>query len=101
MKLFNIILLICLRFVTANAQNNQLRDLKSVIDSSNVYDNEKRKEILVVKKDLNQLNESNYEQRFNLNQQLFDQYKVFKSDSAYYYSLQNKTIAEKLKEILD
>lgn len=98
MKLFNIILLICAGFVTANAQNNQLRDLKSVIDSSNVYDNEKRKEILVVKKDLNQLNESNYEQRFNLNQQLFDQYKVFKSDSAYYYCLQNKTIAEKLKD---
>lgn len=98
MKLFNIILLICAGFVTSNAQDNQLRDLKSVIDSSNVYDNEKRKEILVVKKDLNQLNESNYEQRFNLNQQLFYQYKVFKSDSAYYYSVQNKLIGEKLKD---
>lgn len=78
MKLFITILLICAGFIITNAQNNLLRDLKSAIDSSNVYDTQKRKEIFVVKKQLNQLKESNYEHRFDLNQQLFDQYKVFK-----------------------
>tara|TARA_R110001583_G_scaffold195374_1_gene372394 strand:+ start:45472 stop:47088 length:1617 start_codon:yes stop_codon:yes gene_type:complete len=84
--------------MTVTSQNNLLNDLKSAIDSSYIYDNQKHKEIRGIKKALIKLKESDFENKFNLNQQLFDQYKVFKSDSAYYFSLQNKTIAEKLKD---
>lgn len=97
MKPITTILLLC-AFMTVKSQNNLLNDLKSAIDSSYIYDNQKHKEILSIKKALIKLKESDYESKFNLNQQLFDQYKVFKSDSAYYFSLQNKTIAEKLKD---
>lgn len=97
MKPITTILLLC-AFMTVKSQNNLLNDLKSAIDSSYIYDNQKYKEILSIKKALIKLNESDFENKFNLNQQLFDQYKVFKSDSAYYFSLQNKTIAEKLKD---
>lgn len=97
MKPITTILLLC-AFMTVKSQNNLLDDLKSAIDSSYIYDNQKHKEILSIKKALIKLNESDFENKFNLNQQLFDQYKVFKSDSAYYFSLQNKTIAEKLKD---
>lgn len=97
MKPITTILLLC-AFMTVKSQNNLLNDLKSAIDSSYIYDNQKHKEILSIKKALIKLNESDFENKFKLNQQLFDQYKVFKSDSAYYFSLQNKTIAEKLKD---
>ncbi len=97
MKPITTILLLC-TFMTVTSQNNLLNDLKSAIDSSYIYDNQKHKEIRGIKKALIKLKESDFENKFNLNQQLFDQYKVFKSDSAYYFSLQNKTIAEKLKD---
>lgn len=79
------------------AQNNSvIEDLQKVLDSSHFYDQNKRHNIKNLKTELAHLNPEHLAEKFHLYSQLFDQYKVFKSDSAYYYSLKTKDIALQL-----
>lgn len=93
-----------LNFYTINvpqAQNNSIiKELQQTLDSSHFYDKNKRKTLKILKDRLEQLSPDDLAAKFNLNNQLFDQYKVFKSDSAYYYGLKAKDIAFKLNDSL-
>lgn len=73
---------------------NLFNQLKAVIDSSQVYDQRKIKLIDELKNKLKRTGKEDYNARFDLNQQLFDHYLVFKRDSAFNYALKIKTLAE-------
>ncbi|GGF73042.1 hypothetical protein GCM10011397_14950 [Wenyingzhuangia marina] len=95
------LLIVIILFLFPNpivAQSKLLNNLRQTIDSSSVYDKEKLQEISFLKKKLREVNMSNFSQSFDLNLKLFDQYKVFKSDSAYYFSVKMKEIAELSKD---
>lgn len=76
-------------------QSLLLKRLDQVIDSSFVYDAKKVKIISNLKYQLQQINSNPYKE-LELNQQLFDQYVVFKRDSAFNYALKVKSLAESL-----
>lgn len=81
------------------AQNRSIiEDLQQTLDSAHFYDQNKRKTLKVLKNKLQNLEPNNLTEKFNLNSQLFDQYKVFKSDSAYYYGLKAQDIAFQLND---
>jgi len=86
--------------VVSYAQDNRELDrLFAVIDSSSVYDARKNDTIRSLKHKLSTVAEDNYASQFSLNQQLFDQYSVFKRDSAFTYALRTKVIAEKVDDV--
>ncbi len=72
-----------------------LKRLNEVIDSSAVYDVRKMNTIDSLKKKLDNIR-NDRDTEFSLNQQLFDQYIVFRRDSAFNYALRTKEIAETL-----
>lgn len=91
---------LCCVFVFINSYSQEqdvLKRLNEVIDSSAVYDIRKIRVIDSLKKALDNT-DNDLNVRLNLNQQLFDQYIVFKRDSAFNYALKTKEIAEKLKD---
>jgi tetratricopeptide (TPR) repeat protein len=79
--------------------NRELDRLFAVIDSSLVFDARKNDIIRSLKHKLSTVAEDNYAGQFSLNQQLFDQYSVFKRDSAFTYALRTKIIAEKVDDV--
>lgn len=82
-----------------HAQNRSvIENLQQTLDSSHFYDQNKRKTLKILKNQLEQFDPDNLTEKFNLNSQLFDQYKVFKSDSAYYYGLKAQDIAFRLND---
>ncbi|MCK0145331.1 DUF6377 domain-containing protein [Arenibacter sp. F26102] len=73
-------------------------ELQETLDSSEIYDQTKRNTINIIKSKLTAFDNEKLVDKFNLYNQLFDQYKVFKSDSAYFYSLKTKEIAVQLND---
>ncbi|MGC1632070.1 MAG: hypothetical protein WA749_08150, partial [Gelidibacter sp.] len=90
----------CFVGIISAQDNSVMEDLQKVLDSSHYYDQNKRHNIKNLKTELASLNPDQLEEKFNIYGQLFDQYKVFKSDSAYYYSLKTKDVAFQLKDSL-
>lgn len=85
--------------VISHAQNEStLQELQETLDSSHFYDQNKRLHIKNVKTQLTDLDPKQLAEKFNLYSQLFDQYKVFKSDSAYFYALKTKDIAFQIND---
>jgi tetratricopeptide (TPR) repeat protein len=72
--------------------------LEKTLDSSHIYDQNKRHTVNLLKKELSQVDPQRLQEKFDLYNRLFDQYKVFKSDSAYFYSLKTKEIATQLND---
>lgn len=79
-------------------KNSLIEDLQETMDSSYYYDQRKLKTLTSLKDRLEHLDPDNLIEKFHLNSQLFDQYKVFKSDSAYYYGLKTQNIAFRLND---
>lgn len=79
------------------AQTKIPDELKNVIDSTFYYDRIKSAEIGKHKSELKNIPENEPEKLFGSTQQLYEDYKVFKSDSAYYYGLQTKKYAEAMQ----
>jgi len=78
-------------------QAELLKKLDQVIDSSRVYDASKIKTINSLQSQLRKTSNDQYRQ-LELNQKLFDQYVVFKRDSAFNYALRIKSLAEGLND---
>ncbi|MFH6991589.1 hypothetical protein [Flavobacterium sp. FlaQc-48] len=78
-------------------QAELLKKLDQVIDSSSVYDGYKIKTINSLQNQLRKIKNDPYRQ-LELNQKLFDQYVVFKRDSAFNYALRIKSLAEGLND---
>ena len=95
-----ILLFVCCFFYghSHGQQKQILQRLAQVIDSSAAYDVQRIRVIDSLRSQLNQTKSDQYVRRFDLNQQLFDQYLVFKRDSAFNYAMRMKSIAEILKD---
>ena len=70
-----------------------IKELQRTLDSSKHYDHLKRQHIQILKNKASKIPLNHLTEAFHLNNELFQQYKVFKSDSAYFYSLKSKDIA--------
>src|SRR5690606_32890912 len=70
--------------------------LFAVIDSSEIYDRGKKRDIETLKRKLKVSDSNDLAGQFSLNQSLFDHYSVFKRDSAFTYALRTREIADKL-----
>src|SRR5690606_7704416 len=82
---------------TLVAQEDQrFNELKQAMDSAHVYDGIKMRNIQRVKDSIDLLDEGQYRIKFGLQQQMFDQYKIFKSDSAYQYALRMRDLSIKV-----
>jgi hypothetical protein len=93
----SMLLLFLLSFFTAQGQQNDLfLRLKQVIDSSSIYDSKKLILIEKLKTRLDGLSTDSLLERYNVNQQLFEQYLVYQKDSAFQYALKIKNIADTL-----
>ena len=77
-------------------QNNVLEELKEEIELSSLYDLEKTNRIDSLRQVLSQVDNQNTYSRYELNRELFEEYQVFRRDSAFAYGLRTKKIAEKL-----
>ena len=75
-------------------ESDYLTKLKGVTDSAAVYDARKIKTIDSLKSVLSIISEGDCKRKFDVTQQLFDQYSVFKRDSAFNYAMRTKEIAE-------
>lgn len=88
----------CFIFFSQAQEKTVLQDLQRALDSSIIYDQNKRHSINLLKTQLSKINPQQLEEKFNMYNRLFDEYKVFKSDSAYFYSLKAKETASKLND---
>lgn len=87
-----------LSLLSTQAQEKEfLVELHNVIDSSSVYDMQKQYTIESLKKSLPKEISSNWQKSFDVNQQLFEEYSVFKRDSAFKYAMNTLRIAELTK----
>lgn len=91
-------LLFCLSIDTfaKDTESKELSDLYKLMDNKEIYVKEKEARISEIKKML-EVPDITMEQRYSINHQLYDEYKVFLSDSAIYYIKENVQIAESLK----
>lgn len=96
-----IVLFLFLNISNSNCQDrNILVKLNVVIDSSKIYDQAKEIRINKIKKNLNGIKDNNLLARYNLSQQLFNEFKTYKRDSAFHYGILNKSIAIKMNDSL-
>lgn len=79
-------------------EKSVLQDLQKALDSSKIYDQNKRNNINLLKTQLSKINPEQLEEKFEMYNRLFEEYKVFKSDSAYFYSLKVKETASTLHD---
>ena len=72
----------------------------SAIETVKVYDEKKVQRINTLRTRLQQTSSSNITKRYQLNVSLFQEYKVFKQDSAFSYGLKIKKLAEKIDSVI-
>lgn len=76
-----------------------LRELKETLQQAPHYDAVKLEKIDSLRNKLKQAGEEDLGIRYQLNEQLFQEYKVFKQDSAFAYGLKTKELARQLDSI--
>jgi len=79
--------------VVRGQKKGYFTELKQVLDSTTEYDDIKRFQIESIKSVLKTLKSENLIKRYDLNQQLFNEYKVFNRDSAFHYGLKARNLA--------
>ncbi|MAU15598.1 MAG: hypothetical protein CMH46_08680 [Muricauda sp.] len=79
-------------FTLLRAQDARYQELIDVMGSYHVYDSIKKAQIDRLKDSIGSLDINEVKRRIELNQQLFNHYKIFKSDSAYQYALKLKEL---------
>lgn len=79
-------------FASANT-DSLINELNNAIKQAGVYDNNKLKEISKLKNLLNKRSTSSLDKQYNINLQLYDEYKYYNYDSALYYARKLQAIA--------
>lgn len=93
-----LVFFICFR--PAFAQDKEaLESLKQTIADAPKYDAQKLRKIDSLRGELNDAEIEDLETRFELNQQLFEEFKVFKQDSAFAYGFRTRELAEELDSL--
>jgi tetratricopeptide (TPR) repeat protein len=77
---------------------NIFKDLDQIIKNSSKFDQRKIFEIDKVRSLLKKTEKNDLLARYHLNEQMFYQFKFFKRDSAFYYGIQSKNLALKIKD---
>lgn len=77
---------------------NSFKDLDQIIKNSSKFDQKRTNEIDSVRKLLKKAEKNDLLARYRLNEQMFYQFKFFKRDSAFYYGIQSKNLALKIKD---
>lgn len=79
-------------------ENKALQQLKTEIEKAPRYDARKLEQIDSLRKLLQDTETEDLRERYDLNQQLFNEYKIFKRDSAFTYGLQTRQLAHQLND---
>ena len=82
-------------FLWGRTNDSIVKHLVKVMENSSIYSQEKEKYILSLKTML-QMNDVSKIQLFHINEQISEQYRKYKVDSAIYYTLKNKELAIEL-----
>ncbi|WP_026714293.1 DUF6377 domain-containing protein [Flavobacterium daejeonense] len=80
------------------AQESKLNLVVQTIEDSNKYDAKKKAEIDSIRTILKSTKKSDVLSLYNLNTEMFYRFKVFQRDSAFYYGIQSKTLAQQLHD---
>ena len=80
-------------------EEDLLKELETTIEKASVYDSEKWQKIGALKKQLESAPQEDLLLSHNLNQELLNEYRVFKQDSAFFYGLRTRELAEKLQDL--
>jgi len=100
----NLKILICFYFLTTvvviGQEKEDLNYLNSIIGSSSKYDQKKEIYIDSLRTILKNTESRDLKSQYDLNQQLFNEFKVFKRDSAFHYGIIAKQLALKIKDTL-
>jgi tetratricopeptide (TPR) repeat protein len=94
------IIIVCLLASTTGISQtrNIFKDLDKIIKSSSKFDQKKIFEIDSVRSLLKKTEKKDLLAQYHLNEQMFYQFKFFKRDSAFYYGIQSKNLALKIKD---
>ncbi|MFZ0489629.1 MAG: DUF6377 domain-containing protein [Salegentibacter sp.] len=76
-----------------------LQELKETISNASEYDAVKLAKIESLREKLENAEAEDLRKRYRLNEQLFQEYKVFKQDSAFVYGLKTKELASQLDSL--
>ncbi|MFD2519232.1 DUF6377 domain-containing protein [Salinimicrobium flavum] len=82
-----------------SGQEVLLEELRTTVEKSSEYDQVKIRKIEDLRKELQRTNKSNLVDRYRLNFELFQEYKVFNQDSAYSYGLNTRDLATQLDSL--
>ncbi len=96
-KILTLFLLLHINNVNSQ-EKNILEKLNAVIDSSKVYEQRKIIKIKNIKRLLIDTKYNKHIIRYNLCQQLFNEFKTYKRDSAFHYGILTKNIAIELND---
>ncbi len=75
-----------------------MKKLEKTIEKASVYDAQKWEKIESFRRELNSAPPQDLRLRHHLNQELLNEYRVFKQDSAFLYGLKTRELAEELKD---
>ncbi len=75
-----------------------LKELEAFIEKAPKYDAQKWQKIGSFRRQLDSAPQEDLRLRHHLNQELLNEYRVFKQDSAFYYGLRTRELAEKLQD---
>lgn len=83
-------------------EEDLLKKLVAAIEKAPVYDSQKWQKIGSFRRQLQNTSDKALRERHRLNQELLNEYRVFKQDSAFYYGLRTRALAEELgdKELI-
>src|SRR5688572_3041097 len=74
------------------------KELAAVIEQSAVYDLQKMERIATLKRGLNTISANAVEDRYNYYEKLYEEYKVFRFDTAFLYARQLNDLALSMKD---
>lgn len=94
-----IILLFLSGFCSYSQQEDLLEELKNTIAEAPQYDTLKLNQIDSLRQELQKTSPEELEDRYRLNHQLLQEFKVFNQDSAFVYGLQSRELAEQLDSL--
>lgn len=77
-------------------EQDLLAELKSAIEKESLYDIQKWQKISGLRRQLKATPEDNLERLHELNRELLNEYRVFRQDSAFFYGLRTRQLAELL-----
>jgi hypothetical protein len=87
-----------IRTYARSGNDSLLNQLNRTIEKASMYDAEKIRQINILRKTLHKDEYLSLQQRYLLCQQLYEQYKVFKYDSAFAYAQQLQALAREMND---